>query len=235
MKSWCGVVALWLGGCAAPGLQVKIESLQAQVDDLQAQVEACQQQEPKQPEVTEAAMALLREGSEAERTGDVATARAAYQRVVDEHPGGRAASVAQHQLNKLSVVGTAVTSLEVRRWLQGQGSLSDGTATLVVFWEVWCPHSRQEVPKLQATHDTFGPRGLNVVALTKITRNKTPEEVMAFVGENRLTFPVGYEDGTMSYLFAVTGVPAAAVVKDGVVIWRGHPALVTDEWVESWL
>jgi hypothetical protein len=33
----------------------------------------------------------------------------------------------------------------------------------------------------------------------------------------------------MSNAYAVTGIPAAAVVKGGKVVWRGHPAQLTDE------
>jgi hypothetical protein len=30
-------------------------------------------------------------------------------------------------------------------------------------------------------------------------------------------------------VFNVSGIPAAAVVKDGVVVWRGHPARLNND------
>ena len=39
----------------------------------------------------------------------------------------------------------------------------------------------------------------------------------------------------MSAAYAVSGIPAAALVKEGKVIWRGHPARLTDELLEQLL
>ena len=42
----------------------------------------------------------------------------------------------------------------IEKYYQGEGNvdLSSGT-TLVVFWEVWCPHCRREVPELKETYE----------------------------------------------------------------------------------
>ena len=37
----------------------------------------------------------------------------------------------------------------------------------------------------------------------------------------------------MSSSFAVTGIPAAALVKDGKVVWRGHPARLDDALLDK--
>jgi hypothetical protein len=76
---------------------------------------------------------------------------------------------------------------------------------------------------------------LNIVALTKQTRNITDDQVNEFIKTNALDFPVGKEDGSMSAHFAVSGIPAAAVVKDGKVIWRGHPARLDDAAINKLL
>ena len=54
------------------------------------------------------------------------------------------------------MLGHAVTQLGVDRWLQGDAEV--GETQLVVFWELWCPHCRREVPRLQALHETLGPQ-----------------------------------------------------------------------------
>ena len=61
------------------------------------------------------------------------------------------------------------------------------------------------------------------------------DSVQAFIDENDITFPMAKEDGTLSAHFAVGGIPAVAVVQDGRVIWRGHPARVNSTLIESWL
>ena len=76
---------------------------------------------------------------------------------------------------------------------------------------------------------------LQILALTRLTRGSTDETVREFIDQNGLGFPIAKENGILSSHFAVAGIPAAAVVMDGEVIWRGHPALISDQLIESWL
>ena len=78
-------------------------------------------------------------------------------------------------------------------------------------------------------------KGLKVAALTKLSRNTEPQKVKDFMAENKVTYPVGKEDGKLSATFAVSGIPAAAVVKDGKIVWRGHPSGLSDEKLQGWL
>ena len=138
---------------------------------------------------------------------------------------------------EIQVVGIDAGELSVEKWLQGAGtSFSGGEATLLVFWEAWCPHSKRVVPKLQSTYEAYKNRGLQVVGLTKATRNTTDEEIQRFITDKMLSYPIGKERGDeMSKRFGVRGIPAAAVVKDGKVVWRGHPAKADDALLERLL
>lgn len=88
---------------------------------------------------------------------------------------------------------------------------------------------------MQATYNKFHDDGLAVVALTKITKSSTEEKVTAFIETHSLDFPIAKERGDVSRYFNVSGIPAAAVVKDGKVIWRGHPGQLNDNIIQSWL
>ena len=127
--------------------------------------------------------------------------------------------------------------MNIEQWFQGEGEvdISSGQATLLVFWEKWCPHCRREMPKLQATYEQFNSQGLQVIGLTKLSRNTAPDEISAFIDEQNVSYPIAKEDGSISEYFNVAGVPAAAVVKDGQIVWRGHPARLTDTMIQSWL
>jgi len=114
----------------------------------------------------------------------------------------------------------------------GSGS---GKTTLLVFWEEWCPHCRREVPKLQQIYSELKGQGLQVVGLTKITRSATDEKVQAFITGNKIDYPIAKETGALADYFAVKGIPAAAVVKGGRIVWRGHPIRLKPELVQSWL
>jgi hypothetical protein len=71
---------------------------------------------------------------------------------------------------------------------------------------------------------------MKVVGLTKVNRSSTDDSVRKFITEQAVTYPMGKEKGgNLSTHYGVAGVPAAALVKDGKVVWRGHPARLNDE------
>jgi thiol-disulfide isomerase/thioredoxin len=139
---------------------------------------------------------------------------------------------------ELSIIGKDVpASWDIEKWFQGESDVdlaSNGTK-LLVFWEVWCPHCKREVPKLQKLYDDLKGEGLTVVGLTKVNRSSTDESVKNFIKEKELGYPVAKESGSLSSHFGVSGVPAAAVVKNGKVVWRGHPARLSESMLKGWL
>jgi thiol-disulfide isomerase/thioredoxin len=125
----------------------------------------------------------------------------------------------------------------IEKWYQGgsEGSLDDGGTTLLVFWEAWCPHCKSEVPRLQKVYDDFKGKGLMVVGLTRITKTATEESVQSFISDSKVGYPIAKETGAVAEYFNVKGIPAAAVIRDGKIIWRGHPLRLTDEMLKGWL
>ena len=73
------------------------------------------------------------------------------------------------------------------------------------------------------------------LAVTKVTKSSTDDKVQALVADDHLGFAVAKETGEMSMTYAVTGIPAAALVRDGVVVWRGHPQRLTDAVLDTLL
>ena len=123
----------------------------------------------------------------------------------------------------------------VEQWfVDGDIDFDDGV-TLVVFWEIWCPHCRREMPELVELYDEYESQGLDIVGLTRLSRDKTPAEVQEFIDENELDYPVAHEGGPLATMFNVSGIPAAAVVKDGEIIWRGHPNRLNASAWAQWL
>jgi len=57
-----------------------------------------------------------------------------------------------------------------------------------------------------------------VIGLTRITKSATEEKVQAFIEEKKVEYPMAKEDGSVSRYFNVSGIPAAAVIKDGKVV-----------------
>lgn len=233
--------AFALSACAT---KADVDELTARVDALEAKVKEIDERKPTggsggtaiDPEAEGKAKALLEEVSQAMSANDVPGAKAKLDQLFKQYGSTRVAQQALRTKQELDVVGKKVANAEMEKWFTGSASdlnLESGT-TLLVFWEVWCPHCQREVPKIQATHDKYKGK-LNVVGLTKITKSATEEKVVEFIQEKGVTYPTAKEKGDVSKTFAVSGIPAAAVVKNGEVVWRGHPANLTDAMIEGWI
>jgi len=215
-------------------LNQRIARLEAQIAQLTAQSGAPTAEEEQ------TATTLLSEANAMIAAGDIDGARQKLDDLIQNHSRTRAARQARPLAIEVAVIGKpAPAALEVERWYQGEGegegSLKANGATLLVFWEEWCPHCRREVPRLEQVYDRYKAQGLHVVGLTRLTRDATDDKVRTFLTDNHVTYPVAKEDGELSREFNVRGIPAAAVVKAGKIVWRGHPARLTDAMIQGWL
>jgi thiol-disulfide isomerase/thioredoxin len=74
-------------------------------------------------------------------------------------------------LNLLSMEGKPAPPLEVKEWLGARPqplAALRGHPVLLFFWAHWCPDCKTEAPILASIEKTYGPKGLVVVAPTKL-------------------------------------------------------------------
>ncbi len=231
------VLAVALTGCATAdrvkNLEDRVDALEKKVDQLKAAPAGKGGKKATSADEA-AANELYGEISKAVGAGDYDTAKKKLAELDQKYAGTTAAKRAGKLRAELKVIGKEVPSDwagKIDEWYQGSASdvdLTKGT-TLIVFWEVWCPHCRREVPKLKDTYEKYHGKGLGVVGLTRITKSATPEKVRDFIKEQEIPYPIAKENGELASYFNVSGIPAAALVKDGKIVWRGHPARLTDE------
>ena len=223
-----------LAGCATAdqvqALEQKVESLEKKVADLEARPVASGGVDPK---LEAAAQEVYKEVTQLVQDGDLEKAAAKGKVLKSKYATTATYKRARKLLSELEVVGKTIAvdwQGNVDKWYQGEGSidLTTGT-TMVVFWEVWCPHCRNHMPEMIKTYDNWNSKGLNVVGFTRITKSATEEKVTEFISENKLNYPLAKENGSLAREFGVGGIPAAAVVKDGKIVWRGHPARLSDD------
>ena len=170
--------------------------------------------------------------------GEVDQAKSNLAIFLERYAGLPAERRARQMYVELSVVGSTVPDQwGIEEWFQGEREIGSGSekATLLVFWEVWCEYCREEVPKLQALYATLNGKGLELIGITKVNRGTTDDEVKAFISTQKLTYPIAKEDESISEYFKVSGIPAAAIIKDGQIVWRGHPALLSEPLLQMWL
>lgn len=170
------------------------------------------------------------------QTGDFEQAKQKMKELQTKYGSTNTARRAVRIQQELDVFGKdAPTDFGIEQWYQGSSSLDGKGTTLLVFWEVWCPHCKREVPKFQEIHEKYKDQGLEVVGLTRLTRSSTEEGVREFIKQQHVGYPIAKENGTASSYFNVSAIPAAAVIKDGKVVWRGHPAGLSETMLEGWL
>ncbi len=223
--------------------EAQLQLLDAKVAELTTRLASLEQQQSQlagpTPAQEAAAAELVAEITRLATEGNMTGAKARADQLEAEFGATLAYADARKLLAELAVIGQRVPSGwsgSISRWFQGESNVNLGEGTsLLVFWELWCPHCRREVPVLKATHERFSSKGLNVVGLTRVTRSATVESVQSFLKEQAIQYPVAQETGDLSRAFNVSGIPAAAVVQDGVVIWRGHPARLTDSLLSTLL
>ncbi len=93
-----------------------------------------------------------------------------------------------------------------------------GHVVLLNLWATWCGPCKQEMPGIQALHDSLGPLGLKVVAIS-VDEPDMGNTIRAFVAEHRLTFEILHEgSGAIERDYQTSGVPETFVIgKDGVI------------------
>lgn len=213
-------------------LEAKITALEEKVASLEKKAPAG----PASPAEEEAANAVMKAATEAMKANDYATAKAKLQELTTKFGSTKAGKAADRMYKEVGIIGNDAKPIEAEKWFQGSGNYADSDATLMVFWEVWCPHCKKEMPELQAKQADLKKKGVQVVAFTKVTKSSTDEKVTEFIKEHGLSYPIAKEkEGSMSEAFNVSGIPAAALVKGGKIIWRGHPGRLDDATLDALL
>ena len=127
-------------------------------------------------------------------------------------------------------------------WIEGSAiSLEEDRVYVVEMWATWCGPCIEQMPHLNALQKEYGER-LTVVA---ISDESTPV-VKRFLSRRSVDYAVGVDpsgDTSMSYhrIAGEMAVPQAFIVKEGKVVWTGHPGnmdevlseVMADRWTEK--
>lgn len=224
---------------AHAALEEVVQALARKVASLEARVQALEAHTaPPTPEEGEVLDRLLRDAQEAYHALDLDTARAKLAEIRPRmHWNTSALMEVQRLEDHVLVIGREERPLDAERWYVGDaGAARGGVLTIYVFWEMYVMYSVRELPKLQALWERWQGRGLRMVAVTRQMRGDPDERVAAFVADEGLTFPVAKVGSRELHdHYRVKGLPDAAITRGARVVWRGHPARITDGLLERLL
>ncbi|MBI3284280.1 MAG: TlpA family protein disulfide reductase [Burkholderiales bacterium] len=115
----------------------------------------------------------------------------------------------------------------------GPAPALDGKLQLIDFWATWCEPCRDSIPKLNALHRAYSGKGLVIIGVTKEGR----EPLAPFLQKNPVKYALALDGEKKLYTaLGIRGLPYAIFVnRAGTIVWRGQPAAISEQLVESLL
>jgi thiol-disulfide isomerase/thioredoxin len=216
-----------------PAVEARIAQLETDVAELKAAQAERDQEPPEQHE--EEASALLEKAKKLHSQMKTEEAQELLEQIDNKYGETSSAGAAKMLLADTKMVGTDAGELDVEKWYSGEATIEADKTTLLVFWEVWCPRCPDAMKSIQELDEKYGEQGLNVVALTQVSKSATEAQVQAYISDHQLSYPFAKENGSLSQRFEIRGVPYAVAIHEGKVIWRGNPARLDASLVENWI
>jgi peroxiredoxin len=125
-------------------------------------------------------------------------------------------------------VGEKAPPLAIKKWVAGDAtdpSKPDGkTITVVEFWATWCRPCLMTIPHLNKMHEKLKDKGVVIVGIS----GEAEAKVVPFAKKMKMAYRVAIDNNNATikaYIGEKATIPFAFVVdKNGVVVWKGHPA-----------
>jgi cytochrome c biogenesis protein CcmG, thiol:disulfide interchange protein DsbE len=116
--------------------------------------------------------------------------------------------------------GFMAPDFELKTSKGGTVKLSDlrGQAVLVNLWATWCPPCRAEMETIEKIYQEYQDQGFIVLAVN-MTYQDAPLEVVPFVDQHGLTFPILLDEtGDMAKAYQLKSLPSSYFInRDGVI------------------
>ena len=186
------------------------------------------------------------QSNEIEKAREMLVAEAAFAEKISQvmqatgtPPQKRAATAGFLQVRdrsiQMSLLGHEAPEISVKEWLVGEPtSLAElrGRVVLLEFWATWCKPCHEMFPKLNELHQIEGPRGLEVIGLTRhymayggTDESKIEERrlMLGMVNQHQVSFRVGIaKDERLQAEFGANGLPTIVLVdRNGIVSYAG--------------
>lgn len=216
----------------AAALDEKIQGLEEQIVALHEKVKSKEQKRAE----ARAARGILKSARAHAAAGRIEDAKKDLKHLIDNYSMQQVTPFAQQDLREINLLGQDAGEIDAEKWFTASTTMGAGKVTVLIFWEAWNSSSIQELPRLELLYQKYQDKGLNIIGLTRVNSSSTDEKVETFISEHQLSFPIAKDnEEAMSKRYAVFSVPAAALIKDGKIGWRGSVQEIKEKFLEEWL
>lgn len=135
-------------------------------------------------------------------------------------------------------VGDKAPELKVSKFVKGEPvtSFEKGTIYVVEFWATWCPPCRESIPHLTKLQKDYKDKNVRIIGVSVWERDESAVEPFVTNQGDKMDYTIAMDDvpkggkgsdGAMakSWMDAAgqDGIPAAFIVKNGLIEWIGSP------------
>jgi thiol-disulfide isomerase/thioredoxin len=100
----------------------------------------------------------------------------------------------------------------------------EGRPSVLTFWATWCGACRDEMPAIESIRQEYGER----VAVVGVNRDRDQQKsrVLSFRDQNKLSFEMALDDGSMARAFRVSLIPHVVVLDHHARVRHVHQGRV---------
>lgn len=151
---------------------------------------------------------------------------------------GVVCAAAHTALDETLKVGDKAPELKVGKWVKGEPvtSFDKGGVYVVEFWATWCPPCRESIPHLTSLQKEYKDKNVRIIGVSVWERDQGAVEPFVTKMGDKMDYSIAYDDvakgkkgneGAMAKTWMEAagqdGIPAAFIIKDGVIQWIGSP------------
>lgn len=127
-------------------------------------------------------------------------------------------------------------------WLQGTPvkNWEPGKTYLLEFWATWCGPCLAQIPHLNELHQEMPDSATFQIVGINVFDKSTPKVLKNFLANRNPspTYTIGADTKEQSATLwlkplGVSGIPFSMIVKDGKILWKGHPTQLNKELIQS--
>jgi len=103
--------------------------------------------------------------------------------------------------------------------------LSDLAGSVVVldFWATWCDPCKKSMPEFEQLSREYGNKKVVVLGISLDKGADAPASVRAYAGEQKLTYRMAVDDGSVAKAYGIVRIPATVILDRGHVIRETYP------------